>query len=52
MPQLESYTTAVEIFISLNPWECMSIRGRLKTIGQIDLGCFWKLVFITYFVDI
>lgn len=42
MPQLESYTTAVEISISLNPWECMSIRGRLKTIGQIDLGCFLK----------
>lgn len=41
MPQLESYTTAVEI-ISLNPWEYMSIRGRLKTIGQINLGCFLK----------
>ena len=54
MPQLETYTTAVEIFISLNPWERMSIRGRLKTIGQINLGCFWqyKFVFITYFVDI
>lgn len=36
----------------LNPWECMSIWGRLKTIGQINLGCFWRLVFITYFVDI
>lgn len=40
MPQLESYTTAVEMSISLNPWERMSIRGRLKTIGQIHLGCF------------
>lgn len=49
---IESYTTAVEISISLNPWECMSIRGRLKTIGQIHLGCFWELVFITHFVDI
>lgn len=36
----ELHKPAVEIFISLNPWECMSIRGRLKTIGQINLGCF------------
>lgn len=48
MPQLESYTTAVEIFISLNPWECMSIRGRLKTIGQINLGCFLKNLYLLH----
>lgn len=53
MPQFESHTSAVEIFISLKPWERMSIRGRLKTFGQINLGCFFeKSVFITYFVDI
>lgn len=39
-------------FFFPKPWECMSIRGRLKTIGQINLGSFWKLVFIAYFVDI
>lgn len=37
---VKSNTPTVEILVSLNPWECMSIRGRLKTIGQIDLGCF------------
>lgn len=52
MPQLELHNCRRDIHFFLNPWECMSIRGRLKTIGQINLGCFWRLVFITYFVDI
>lgn len=39
-------TSAVEIFLSLSPWECMSIRGRLKTIGLINLGwVFFVVVF-------
>lgn len=45
-----SYTSAVEIFISLNPWECMSIRGRLETFGQMNLGCFFILKICIYYI--
>lgn len=36
MPQLE-LTSAVEIFVPLSPWQRMNKRGRLKTIGHVDL---------------
>lgn len=45
MPQLE-LTSAVEIFVPLSPWQRMNKRGRLKTIGHVDL---WNLVSITTF---
>lgn len=52
MPLLNSNITVVEIIMSPDPWECMSRRGRLKTIGQIHFGClrgfFLKLIFICW----